>query len=171
MILAAQAVKARIDLCIFRLSVMRMENPDPSNAAARPPLLLILAVLTVLWSLFTLVGGLLPSEDFSGWSEGMPQSPGWVTALTMVSAVIKGGGAVLLLLMRRWGFYAYLAGELLTTALNIKTGFDLMTWSGETNTSAMAINPALMAVGLVGGMLLLSVIWVGAFAHYLPRLR
>jgi hypothetical protein len=148
-----------------------MEGQDVESTPSRPPLLLILAVMTVLMSLFTIGGGLFFSEDFSGWGEGMPKSPAWVTTLTIVSALVKLGGAAGLLLMRRWGFYAYLAGELMALSLNLKTGFDLMRWSAEARGSGMAINPELFAVILVGLMIVFSVIWVGGFATYLERLR
>jgi hypothetical protein len=148
-----------------------MEKQDLQSTQQRPAGVLILAIITILGSALTIVGGLLLPENFSGLPEGMPQSPAWVTALTMVSALIKLGGAILLIQMRRWGFFTYLAGELLTVFLNLKTGFDLIHWSGEANTSAMPIDPVVFALGLVGAMLLLSVIWVGVYAAYLPRMR
>jgi hypothetical protein len=148
-----------------------METQDLENEQPRPPLLLILAVITILGSVFTIVGGLFLPEDFSGWSEGMPKSPVWVTALTMLAAVVKLGGAILLLLRRRIGFWVYLGGELLAVFLNFKTGYDLMNWSNEQPIAGMPIDPAIFALLLVGVMLLLSVIWVGGFASYLGRLR
>jgi hypothetical protein len=159
------------EMFIFRLKAIHMEGQDVESMPSRPPLLLILAVMTVLMSLFTIGGGLFFSEDFSGWGEGMPQSPAWVTTLTIVSALVKLGGAAGLLLMRRGGFYAYLTGELMALSLNLKTGFDLMRWSAEARGSGMTVNPELFAVILVGLMIVFSVIWVGGFATYLERLR
>jgi hypothetical protein len=147
-----------------------MENHDVPDIHARPTLLLILAIFTILGSALTIIGAFLP-EDFSGMRADMPASPGWVTALTMASAVVKLGGAILLIQMRRWGFFVYLGGELVALFLNLKTGMDLMQWADATNTSGMAIDPVVFALVLVGGMVLLSVVWVGGYAAFLSRMR
>ena len=146
-------------------------NPQ-SSVVERPTVVLIMAVLTLIWSALTLLGGLVSTDGlFPSVGANAPVSPEWINWSTMGAAVVKGIGAVLLLGMRKMGFFVYLAGELVTVFLNLMSGMALYAWAQESASNSTPIDPVILILGLTGVMIALSVVWIGAFAVHLSKMR
>lgn len=137
----------------------------------RPTLVSVLAILTLvgngLYFANELLVAAIPGLDFS-----FVELPTWVVAVTYVASVVKVVAAILLLRMRKVGFYTYVASELATAAMAIVNMRLALDYTDSTTTNPLLnFDPALLPIVGLCLSLGLSIAFIGGFGAHLGKMR
>lgn len=139
----------------------------------RPTIITVFAILTLVSCGFSLISALLPSDLFSG-NSNVPTPPrdDMMRLADAFLAMVKIGGAVLILQMRKIGVFLYVGAELLVAALmvfNLKKQLDFFDEMAFYND--MPIDPAIFTIIGVAFGLIFSAVWIGVYVANLKKMR
>lgn len=148
---------------------------DELQEARRPALITVFAILTLIGTLLTVVSLFVPFDFLTSGAPSNiqpPEMPGYITYGQFVLALLKGAAAILLLQMRKMGFYMYAAAESVYVVLSIigaKLGLDWVeTIPLQPN---MPIDPGTLIIAATGISLLVSLVWIGGYASQLNKMQ
>ena len=137
----------------------------------RPVLVTVLAIFTIVGTVFTF--------GYAGLTELLPELkannvplPAWINVLSYILAVGKLVAAILLIRMKRIGFYLYAALEGVSAVLSIiggKIGVDYMD-TGFVNPQ-LPFDPTIIVMVFVGVGIGLSIAFIGGYAAHLSKMN
>lgn len=151
-----------------------MGIPDTENQAAEgtPALVLIFAVMTILWSLLTFLGSILPALHLIDPSDGfLIEVPAWIDYSVLGMSALKFVAAILLIKMWKVGFYLYAVAELCVAILNVIYGISLYEWAEGSASASGGIDPTLVVIIFMAVQMALSIVWVGGHSAHLHKMR
>jgi lysylphosphatidylglycerol synthetase-like protein (DUF2156 family) len=136
----------------------------------RPGVVTVFVILTLVGSslflIWNLVAPLMPQEPTS-----MPQLM-WVTIVSAVLGVGKIVGAILMLRMRKVGFYAYAVGEVASAVVGILETKRVLEWTEEALTfTPSPIDPTVLVIGALLFSILLTIVFVAVYASQLHKMH
>ena len=146
-----------------------MENTAPTTTP-RPTLVTLLAVFTFIGTAayfgWLLLGWLVPQfaqqEDW----------PLWVVVTICIGQAGKFVAAILLLKMRRMGFFLYTGMELVSATMGIIGSKVTMDYMDSSYVSPdLQFDPKIMVIGLLCMSIGLSIIYIGGFASHLSKMH
>lgn len=146
-------------------------HDSTSAAQPRPFLVLILAILTILGAFFT-YGYALVKMAAPEIAQNEVPLPAWITVTSFVLTAGKVVGAILLLGMRRMGFYLYAGFEAIYAVMVIvesKYQLDYME-TGYVNPS-IPFDPNFFVLLLAGISIGLTIVFIGGHAAHLSKMR
>lgn len=154
-----------------KITHCRFMMEDNALPKPRPVLVSLLAILTIVGAIF--------SFGFAGLQALVPELsrnsvpiPIWLTTIAFVLIAGKLVAAILLLRMRRIGFFMYAGLESLAAILSIiegKIGMDYLD-AGYT-LDRLPIDPALLILLSVGFRIGLSILFIGGHAAHLGKMK
>jgi energy-converting hydrogenase Eha subunit A len=150
---------------------MKANAQDPEASFVRPGLVTVLAVFTFIgtaaYFLYELIVLALPEIAYSE-----AELPVWVTAVIWTTQVVKTVAAVLLLGMRKVGFYIYAISEFVAAIMTILTAKASMDYMDSSFVNPdLAFDPKIVPLVLAGMSLGLSIVFIGGFATHLGKMR
>ena len=144
---------------------------DETPATSRPTLVTILAVLTLIWSgaYFAYMGLEAISPELELQSIELPA---WITIILVATQLGKTAAAILLLRMKRIGFFAYAGLEVISAIASIISGKIAMEYMDSTYVNPdLPYDPKFFVLILMGMSVGLSVLFIGGFAAHLAKMR
>jgi hypothetical protein len=145
-----------------------MENNSLSKP--RPVLVTVLAIFTILGAVFTFGFGLLKEVVPEIAYNDVPL-PAWITITTYVLVTGKLVAAILLLRMRKIGFYLYAAFESIAAVLSIIGGKISMEYMDSTYVNPnLPFDPKVLMLFIVGMGIGLSILFIGGYAAHLNKM-
>lgn len=140
------------------------------QAEPRPILITIFAIITLVGVAFTLLSSVIPSDTFTSNFQETPELPGWLVGLGAVIAFAKLGAAILLLRMKRAGFFIYVIAESGAAILQIigaRIMIDLLSPFGNAN---FPISMETLIMIFTAFSLLLSLVFILVYASQLNKM-
>lgn len=137
----------------------------------RPTLVTILAILTLIGAVLTL--------GYQGLKEMIPELernevplPSWITVVTYAMTALKVLGAILLLGMRRAGFFLYACAETVSAVMVILGGKYTLEYMDVSFVNPnLAFDPQVFAIVFIGMSIGFSILFIGGHAAHLGKMR
>lgn len=155
---------------------MQDEQLLPEGPAPRPTVITIFAILTLVNVGFGLIAALVGNLfSFGPEMEGMEAlKPTFAENLTTVLiTMVKGGGAVMILMMRKLGVYLYTATEVILTGLGIYMLMRQLEWLDENfaYVADLPFDPSITYIAGVALSIILSIVWIAVYFSHVGKMR
>lgn len=149
-----------------------MNQKNLAEPQARPTVITVFAILTLISGGFGLVAALVPDGIFNG--SGMPEVPrdDSLRAIDALLSILKVTGAIFLLQMRKIGFGIYTVAEIgvvILMVINLRKQlafFEQMTFQKD-----LFMDPATFVIFGVGASIVLSVVWIAVYGSQMAKMR
>ena len=142
------------------------------SASQRPTILTIFVILTLVNCGLSLLFALVPDSVFNGLGDA--PSPPRDTAFQIADVVLalaKIGGAVLLLRMKKMGFYIYTLAEVGVVGLLLYTTFTTLDYYENMIFDAnLTMDPSVFIILTAAVLIISSIVWIGVYASQLKNL-
>jgi hypothetical protein len=144
---------------------------DDTLSPQRPALVTILVVMTFLGTVFYF-GALLLARVNPDITLSTIEAPLWISITLVVTQLGKTIAGIMLLGMRRIGFYLYAGLEVVSAIASIMSGKITMDYmeSGYVNPD-LKFDPAIFVLLLMGMSIGLTILFISGFAAHLGKMR
>ena len=136
----------------------------------RPAIITIFAILTIIGVVMTIVSALMPSNMFMSSFQNTPELPGWITVGSLCLAGVKLLAAILLLKMKRMGFFLYVVAESASAILQIIGSRIMLDLLSPFEAPDMPISMDVIILITTVFSLIISLVFILAYASQLNKM-
>ena len=155
---------------------MQDEQLLPEGPAPRPTVITIFAILTLVNVGFGLIAALVGNlVNFGPEMEGMEalQPTPAENIATVLITMVKGAGAIMILMMRKIGVYLYTATEVILTGLGVYMLLRQLEWLDENFAymSDLPFDPSITYIAGVAVSIIFSIVWIAVYFSHIGKMR
>lgn len=146
-----------------------MSNQKLESLGQRPTIITLFSILTITFCVIMIVLAIVPEDVFNGDDAGTsPPRDMTFRIVDIVIALIKVGGAIFLLQMKKMGFYLYTFGEILYVgSLIYVTKQQLDFYDGMIFPADLQLDPTIFITITAAVLIVGSIIWISVYASKL----
>ncbi len=146
-----------------------MSNQKLESLGQRPTIITLFSILTITFCVIMIVLAIVPEDVFNGDDAGTsPPRDMTFRIVDIVIALIKVGGAIFLLQMKKMGFYLYTLGEILYVgSLIYVTKQQLDFYDGMIFPADLQLDPTIFITITAAVLIVGSIIWISVYVSKL----